>query len=204
MQSKKSRGKKAPVKQSKVAQKKRAAILQAAVTLFSRHGFRRTSVDLLAEEAKVAKPTIYAHFQDKDALFAAVCELFMEQVLAGAARATSLSEPVERIASFLGAKFTFFFSLAGLSPHARELIDAKNALTSEAVEQAEKKYKAQLLEEVKRSAEKGEIDLEKLGLTATQLTDALMQAGYGAEYEARTVQEHTENLRRLVRLVLRL
>src|SRR5262245_11315753 len=78
MQTQKTRGKKALPRQSKVALKKRANILKAAVTLFSRHGFKRTSVDLLAEEAKVAKPTIYAHFQDKDALFAAVCELFME------------------------------------------------------------------------------------------------------------------------------
>lgn len=52
---------------SKVAAKKRLAILKAAVALFSRHGFKRTSIDLIAEAAKVAKPTIYAHFEDKDA-----------------------------------------------------------------------------------------------------------------------------------------
>ncbi|AIG75300.1 TetR family transcriptional regulator [Amycolatopsis japonica] len=48
---------------------KRQAILDAAFTVFARHGYARASVQEIADEAKAAKPTVYNHFGDKEALF---------------------------------------------------------------------------------------------------------------------------------------
>jgi len=48
---------------------KRAAILDAAYRVFAREGYERASVDLIAAEAGVAKPTIYNHFGGKEELF---------------------------------------------------------------------------------------------------------------------------------------
>ena len=48
---------------------KRSAIIEAAIRLFLGEGFAATSVDMIAREAKVSKPTIYNHFADKHALF---------------------------------------------------------------------------------------------------------------------------------------
>lgn len=50
---------------------KRLAILRAAKTLFAKRGFDATSMDALARAAGVSKLTLYSHFADKDALFAA-------------------------------------------------------------------------------------------------------------------------------------
>jgi TetR/AcrR family transcriptional repressor of mexJK operon len=52
--------------------RKRAAIVRAALLLFMREGFARTSVDAIAEEAGVSKRTIYNHFGDKENLFLSV------------------------------------------------------------------------------------------------------------------------------------
>jgi TetR/AcrR family transcriptional regulator, mexJK operon transcriptional repressor len=51
---------------------KRAAIVQAALRLFLRDGFARTSVDAIADEAGVSKRTIYNHYGDKENLFLSV------------------------------------------------------------------------------------------------------------------------------------
>ena len=51
---------------------KRAAIVKAALELFLRDGFARTSVDAIADEAGVSKRTIYNHFGDKENLFLSV------------------------------------------------------------------------------------------------------------------------------------
>ncbi|MEV0645296.1 TetR/AcrR family transcriptional regulator [Phytomonospora sp. NPDC050363] len=48
---------------------KREAILEAAFQVFSRKGFASACIKEIAVEAKVAKPTIYSHLDDKDALF---------------------------------------------------------------------------------------------------------------------------------------
>jgi len=52
--------------------RKREAIVKAAVRLFVRDGFERTSVDAIAFEAGVSKRTIYNHYGDKENLFLSV------------------------------------------------------------------------------------------------------------------------------------
>jgi TetR/AcrR family transcriptional regulator, mexJK operon transcriptional repressor len=54
------------------SERKREAITEAAVRLFLRDGFERTSVDAIAEEAGVSKRTIYNHYGDKENLFLSV------------------------------------------------------------------------------------------------------------------------------------
>lgn len=51
---------------------KRVAILNAAQECFLEHGYASTSMDMVAARAGVSKATIYAHFQGKDVLFAAI------------------------------------------------------------------------------------------------------------------------------------
>jgi len=54
------------------SEQKRAAITGAALRLFLRDGFARTSVDAIADEAGVSKRTIYNHYGDKENLFLSV------------------------------------------------------------------------------------------------------------------------------------
>jgi TetR/AcrR family transcriptional regulator, mexJK operon transcriptional repressor len=54
------------------SEQKRSAIIDAALQLFLRDGFTRTSVDAIAEQAGVSKRTIYNHYGDKEHLFLSV------------------------------------------------------------------------------------------------------------------------------------
>lgn len=49
--------------------RKYKAILKAAITLFLKHGYSKTSMDAIAKEAGVTKQTVYAHYHSKDMLF---------------------------------------------------------------------------------------------------------------------------------------
>ena len=50
-------------------QRKHTAIAGAALVLFARDGYERTSVDAIAAEAGVSKRTVYSHYGDKETLF---------------------------------------------------------------------------------------------------------------------------------------
>src|SRR6202051_3901020 len=50
----------------------KARILDAAQRVFLKRGYQSASLDEIAEQAPASKPTIYAHFPGKEALFAAV------------------------------------------------------------------------------------------------------------------------------------
>jgi TetR/AcrR family transcriptional repressor of mexJK operon len=53
---------------------KRKQILNAAIKLFTGHGYAATSMDLIAKNAEVSKQTVYSHFGNKDDLFSASIE----------------------------------------------------------------------------------------------------------------------------------
>ena len=56
----------------------RARILDAAQRVFLKRGYQSASIDEIAEIAPASKPTIYAHFPGKEALFTAVVNHIMQ------------------------------------------------------------------------------------------------------------------------------
>ena len=56
----------------RLTDRKRSAILQAAIEEFRTSGFEATSMDRIAAAAGVSKRTVYNHFPSKDALFAEI------------------------------------------------------------------------------------------------------------------------------------
>lgn len=61
---------------------KRDAILAAAFTVFARQGYTQAGVQEIADEAGVAKPTVYSHFGDKEDLFRHAMTAAADAVLA--------------------------------------------------------------------------------------------------------------------------
>jgi AcrR family transcriptional regulator len=57
---------------SQHAEATRRAVLDAAKSLFGRQGYAQTSVDEIADAARVTKGAVYHHFAGKEALFRAV------------------------------------------------------------------------------------------------------------------------------------
>jgi AcrR family transcriptional regulator len=56
----------------------RAAILEAAKLLFMQEGFRGISMRQIAEAVGVTKAALYYHFKDKEELFVAIVEQYLE------------------------------------------------------------------------------------------------------------------------------
>jgi TetR/AcrR family transcriptional regulator, mexJK operon transcriptional repressor len=85
---------------------KRAAIARAALDLFVRDGYERTSVDAIAAAAGVSKRTVYSHYADKERLFLAVVEdtydLLMSQVREIADRELDRpGDPTQKLTGFI-------------------------------------------------------------------------------------------------------
>ena len=57
---------------TRLTDRKRDAIVVAAIAEFREHGFAGTSMDRIAAAAEVSKRTVYNHFPSKDDLFAEI------------------------------------------------------------------------------------------------------------------------------------
>jgi len=81
-------------------------ILEAARRVMARYGMQGTTVDRVAEEAKVAKGTIYLYFQSKDELVhAAVLEGLREMVAETVRSDDPSMPPLDRIRNLILAQY---------------------------------------------------------------------------------------------------
>ena len=76
----------------------RERLVGTATRLFAEHGYDRTSVEMVLQEADVSRGSLYHHFGNKEALFEAVLES-VESNIAGAivAEAIGSRDPVEAL-----------------------------------------------------------------------------------------------------------
>lgn len=100
-----------------LVQRRRTEILRAATPVFASKGFRRTDVQEIADALGIGKGTIYRYYPTKEALFLAVADAAMnELVQAVYSKALTVSDPIERIRAGLREYFRF------LDEH-REFVD---------------------------------------------------------------------------------
>lgn len=102
---------------------KRRRIVDAARFLVLRNGLRGTTMEAIAREAGIAKPTLYAQFPDKDAVFAGIVDTMMDDLLAaydsGMAGSGDISE---RVGAALAGQYAVLARTLAGSPHASELM----------------------------------------------------------------------------------
>jgi AcrR family transcriptional regulator len=89
---------------SQHAEATRRAVLAAARSLFGRNGYAQTSVDEIAEAARVTKGAVYHHFASKEALFRVVYAEAEAEAQSRALRAANLDgTPVDQIVAMMNA-----------------------------------------------------------------------------------------------------
>src|SRR5436853_5768959 len=104
----------------------RDRIIDAAMHVFRRHGFRRSSIEQAAEAAGLTRQALYHHFKSREALFRAVIERLHENALAAEIAAAEAAEKAGgSLAEILIAEITarireLIAPLEG-SPHVEEL-----------------------------------------------------------------------------------
>ena len=106
---------------------KRDAILDAAKRLFAGDGYTGVSMDQIAAEAGVSKLTVYSHFGDKEALFAAAVRAKCEEMLPDDLFAQELKGPLRaQLRAIASGFFALISSEEAISTH-RMMINPGNA-----------------------------------------------------------------------------
>jgi AcrR family transcriptional regulator len=65
---------------------RQAHVLETALSVFARHGFRKTSIEDIAKAAGISRQGIYLHFENKDEIFSAAIQKALDDGLRAANR----------------------------------------------------------------------------------------------------------------------
>jgi AcrR family transcriptional regulator len=106
--------------------KPRDRILDAAMTVFRRHGFRRSSIEQAAEAAGLTRQALYHHFKSKEELFRAVIVRVHEDAMAAEVAATNAAEKAggglaDILVAGVSARLRQIIASFAGSPHIEEL-----------------------------------------------------------------------------------
>jgi TetR/AcrR family transcriptional regulator, regulator of autoinduction and epiphytic fitness len=90
----------------RLTDRKRSAIIDAAIDEFRTAGYEATSMDRIAARAGASKRTVYNHFPSKEALFAAILHRLWDTVIGGEELAYRPDRPLrDQLLDLIAQKF---------------------------------------------------------------------------------------------------
>lgn len=90
--------------QSRIQKQNRATILEAALNVFSTHGFRGATLDQIAQDAGLSKPNILYYFDGKEAIHIALLSQLLDAWLDPLRRLNAEGEPREELMRYIRRK----------------------------------------------------------------------------------------------------
>lgn len=186
-----------------VSEERRAQILEAAISVFSRLGFHRARMEDVALESGLAKGTLYLYYRSKDALIRALLERIfnwgrrdLEASLTGEGSASErlvelsarMSKEVERLSVLLPVWFEFY------------AVAARNEAVKPFVKRYFEEYRQVLASIVREGIERGEfreVDAGEVAVTVISLFEGVTLL-WAFDPEAVPVGEQMEASMRLL------
>ncbi len=184
---------------------KRDAILLAAQVQFARYGFRRTSMEDIAEETGVSRASLYSYFDNKEEIFRSLSAKLHEQSLTDAERHLSGDSEAgealpDRVAAALLERMVPFLEVVAQSAHGSEIYDENNRLCGDLVTASSDRFRHMLTTALSAAAKEGEIDLKSAGLTAPAAAELLHLGGTGLKHEAPDIASVKKRVHGFVRV----
>jgi len=154
---------------------RRKTILEAATRLFGSHGYHATTVPMIVAEANSSTGSFYAHFRNKEDVFAAVLE-GLGQTIGALLEQAKVAEP-NPLLRILYAVESLFLYLAENPEVARILIVESSGL-SPALEQVRRGILREHAEHVRQTLESAPelFEVENPAIAARCLVGAVFEA----------------------------
>lgn len=99
----------AEAKPSRIQQRNRSLILDAALDVFSQHGYRGATLDQIAAQAGLSKPNILYYFSGKEDIHVTLLNGLMDTWLAPMREIDPGGEPLEEILRYVRRKIAMSF-----------------------------------------------------------------------------------------------
>lgn len=95
----------APVpRRTRIQQEKRELILEAALEVFSTHGFRGSTIDQIAEAAGMSKPNLLYYFRRKEEIHETLIQRLLDTWLAPLRELDDVGDPLTELRNYIRRK----------------------------------------------------------------------------------------------------
>jgi AcrR family transcriptional regulator len=188
------------------AEPKSASILDAALPVFARYGFHKTTMVDIARAARISRASLYLVFNSKEELFRAGSARAHEQTMAAVeAVLASEGDVVDRIAAAISTFQEVLIAPFSKSDNAKELFEINMQLAADITTAARSRLLALLSAALADAQGRREIDLKALKSSPTELAAFIAAAMDGIKHSFNadgTAESALALLTRVLRLAL--
>jgi AcrR family transcriptional regulator len=179
---------------------RRAELLEAAMRVFSRYGFKKTSMDDLARAAGLSRQGLYLHFATKEALFKEAVASTLDALRAAVRKALARDKLTveERLLGAFEAVHAHAIGQPG-AEHMNELLEAAAQLVGPVVDALEH----DLVSETARLLRSSGVAArwKNAGLSAKDLAEHLCAASYGLKHRVSDPADYRARMRVALQIV---
>jgi TetR/AcrR family transcriptional regulator, regulator of autoinduction and epiphytic fitness len=169
----------------------RERVLEAALQVFLRYGFRKSSMDEVARAAHLSRQGLYLHFRSKEELFRATVEHFVRGTEAAAGAHLTSERPLhERLADAFDALMGRFVGTLGADT--ADLAEASSTLVGALLAEHEESA-CELVAKALRHAGAAAA-YRASGLSVRQLAETLCATARGWKHHCQTREEFRERM----------
>ncbi len=91
-------------RRTRIQQEKRELILEAALEVFSAHGFRGSTIDQIAEAAGMSKPNLLYYFRSKEDIHETLMQRLLDTWLAPLRELDNVGDPLTELRGYIRRK----------------------------------------------------------------------------------------------------
>ncbi|MEY8830586.1 TetR/AcrR family transcriptional regulator [Sedimentitalea sp. XS_ASV28] len=166
---------------------KRDAILRSALQAFSTYGFRKTSMNDIADGAGMSRAAVYQHYRNKDDIFRSLTQMYYDNAAGDLATALSAEKTVpELLQDAFETQIGDMIETLVKSPHGMELLDTGEKTTATIKQTGEDRLRDIYMQWLERTAAEGRITLPD---TPEQVADVIMVGLKGLKTTANSVSQ---------------
>ena len=181
---------------------KKQHIITAAIEVFTRYGFKKTSMQDVADAAMMSRAALYLHFKNKDDLFRSLMTWHQGEALKAAEAGFSSSSPfIVRMENALTDFTMTIMAPVKASTHGLELFEANMLLAGDINAATSLRLRELIEDAVKTAASQNEISLSATGLSAEALADLLYVCLDGIKKAPNGLEKLDQRLAALMRLL---
>ena len=177
---------------------KRVLVYEAAATIFAQYGFRRTTMNDIAQAAGISRPALYLMFDNKEHLFHELASFRLDQAIEKATAVLSSEAQVQD--RFIDALLDYekiYYEPVMNSPHGEELMDINQSLATDMMKEGYTRLVTTLAVALKEAEQAGEVDFSNSPLKPEPFVELLLASIVGIKKKVSTTAEFRKKIRQV-------
>ena len=188
---------------TKKGQSKQKLVFDAAANVFAQYGFRRTSMNDIANAAGISRPALYLIFKNKQELFRQLAAHLQNHGIDQAISALGEEGEISvRLVNAILAYEAIYYEPIAQSPHGAEIIDINLSIAADLMQKGHTRLVRTLADAIDEASARGEIKLGDKMPKTKPFVELLMSSISGQKKKANTTQMFRRQIKQVTHIFL--